>query len=271
MDKILLAHWVGEFGYELFGFQSIMRSLSKQFDKTIIVSRPLNEALYKDFAEFIPHIPSTNITNFATCRDDKPFNYSKIKHTHLIPAQTNLVHWHPRKGFFHWNDKYLLGARHEFIKFGHPAEELRYDIIFHCRATSKNGSGGKNWSPTNYLKIAEKFKHLRMASIGTQNESSCIDHTEDLRGIGLQKLMDIMSSSQMFVGGSSGPAHLASLCGLPHITWGISIIEKRYLESWNPFQTPVIFRPYWHPEVDEIEKLIKIFMGIKRVEPPKSK
>ncbi len=116
----------------------------------------------------------------------------------------------------------------------------------------------------NYIKIAEKFKTLRMASIGSQDASMHIDNTEDLRGIAMGRLMDIMASSQMFVGGSSGPAHLASLCGLPHITWGTKIIENRYLSSWNPFHTPVIFRPYWHPTVDEIEKLVRIFMGIKR-------
>ena len=40
MNNILLAGpWVGEFGWELFCWQAHIRWLSKQFDKTIVISR----------------------------------------------------------------------------------------------------------------------------------------------------------------------------------------------------------------------------------------
>jgi ADP-heptose:LPS heptosyltransferase len=68
-----------------------------------------------------------------------------------------------------------------------------------------------------------------------------------------------MANSTVLVGPSSGPVHLASLCGLPHVTWspknatGIMSNKDRYERIWNPLKTPVTFiEGSWNPEVKEI-------------------
>ena len=52
---LLAGPWVGEFGYELCQWQGFVRKLSREYDDTIVVSRPGHEVLYSDFcSKYIP-------------------------------------------------------------------------------------------------------------------------------------------------------------------------------------------------------------------------
>ena len=63
MSILFAGPWVGEFGWELFGWQAKIRKLAKEYDKTIISSRECNRYLYSDFSdEFIPFLKSRGIT-----------------------------------------------------------------------------------------------------------------------------------------------------------------------------------------------------------------
>lgn len=263
MNKILLSHFYGEMGWELFGFQALMRSLSEQYNKTMIISRPLNYALYADFAtDFIPYTPKTNITNYAKCKDDLPEDfYDNYEYTDLIPAGVQLVHWSTSKGLFNFNDKYLNKARPKYIKFGRKEPNLGYDILLHCRSTIKLRSGGRNWGYGNWSQLVTSLRGYHIACIGTEDASLWIDGTDDMRGIGMGRLTDLMASSRLVVGTSSGPMHLSQLCGTPHLVISSKINRLRYLRDWAPFRTECIFVDGWgwKPPVEEIEKLIKSY------------
>jgi hypothetical protein len=111
------------------------------------------------------------------------------------------------------------------------------------------------------MRLVEKLKGYHIACIGTEDASLHIDGTDDMRGIGMGKLVDLMASSRLIAGGSSGPMHLAALCGLPHLVWSAPINRLRYLRDWNPFGTECLFVDQWgwHPPVEEIEKKLKGF------------
>ena len=51
--------WYGEFGWELLTWQAFCRKKAKEFDHVYVSSFPGMEALYKDFARFIPHRHAT--------------------------------------------------------------------------------------------------------------------------------------------------------------------------------------------------------------------
>jgi hypothetical protein len=65
-------------------------------------------------------------------------------------------------------------------------------------------------------------------------------------------------------GHSSGPLHLASLCGTPHLVWtnrktyGMGKTSREKYESWwNPLRTPVtVLDSGFDPTVDEVAGLI---------------
>ena len=85
-----------------------------------------------------------------------------------------------------------------------------------------------------------------MGSIGLRSETLDLQNVQEFREQGLDRLMNIMASAQIVVGPSSGPMHLASLCGTPHLVWTDrrtyamrKTSREKYETWWNPFHTPV--------------------------------
>lgn len=256
-EKILLAGpWIGEFGWELFCWQGFVRNISKEFDKTIIIGRPTNELLYKDFCdEFIPFDPKSFNTDAWRCHGAKSAKdlIKDIKHTTYLNGQFDI-------GFRYAKPHGLLTMGHatkqKFHKYTSDTSNESYDVIFHCR-NKKTGSD-RNWSKKQWEKLLEELPdNLNVACIGN-DEAFHIDGTIDKRNIDLDELVSIMNNSKIIVGPSSGPMHLASLSGLKHLVWSEEFNRDRYEKVWNPFNTEVIFYSdgKWNPKPKKIKELI---------------
>jgi len=261
MAKLFAGPYVGEFGWLLFGWQGFLRSMSKDYDHVAIAGREDHRIFYEDFVdEYIPYEPMGIHTRYTKCKDEHvpaefydPFQgYDKI-----IPAQTQLVSWSQSRGFFHYNQQYVGDHKQEFRRFGNSKDNL-FDIIFHARDTEKCGSKGRNWGQRRWDRLYEKFKGEKVVFIGSKEEAYCPIGAPDLRGMRLRYVIDIIAGAKVVVGGSSGPIHLASLCGTPHVVWGHPLNKRRYEQDWNPLKTPVRFHgaDYWRPSVDTVEGLV---------------
>ena len=89
-----------------------------------------------------------------------------------------------------------------------------------------------------------------------------------MRRARLGQQMDLLASARLCVGPSSGPMHLASLCGCTHLVWcgGPKGEWKRtrahYLKSWNPHGTAV--RAYahgsWQPKLEKVRDWTAAFL-----------
>jgi hypothetical protein len=99
---------------------------------------------------------------------------------------------------------------------------------------------------------------LSIASIGRENDAMYINGTTSLINCELKDLADVMASSRLIAGPSSGPIHFASLCGLPQVVWSESKNRIKYLKYWNPFNVKVSFydEEQWNPSVKNIYRLI---------------
>ena len=151
----------------------------------------------------------------------------------------------------------------KYIKYGDPTVAPKhYDVLIHARGTDKHGTGFRNWPE---FKWADLIKHtgLSYASIGSQEGSYHVDNTDDLRGVSLEELCGYMSASTMVIGPSSGPMHLASLCGTPHFVWsGDKPNVDRYEKYWNPLKTRVKVLDHthgWDPPLLTILKELEKF------------
>lgn len=131
-----------------------------------------------------------------------------------------------------------------FYKYGNP-KRIK-DILIHAR-------GIKRKSAINYKRWEEL--DLDAGYIGTQQDKC---YGEDYRGIDLQQLMDMIAGAKVVVGVSSGVMHLAAACGTSLVVWGDNrtyfgeTLEKRYKQTWNPFNVRVVWLNGWHPEPKEI-------------------
>jgi hypothetical protein len=129
---------------------------------------------------------------------------------------------------------------HCFIRFGNQLES-GYDIVLHVRNRLDGVHHNNLYSIPNWNKLINRLRdagYTKLVAIGTKRQALPLDGVDDLRDAPLQHVMDVIRSARMAIGPSSGPLHLASLCGTPHIVWG-EPPKDRFETIWNPFKTPV--------------------------------
>jgi hypothetical protein len=259
MTTLIAGPWVGEFGWELFAWQAYLRSMSVFFDKTVIISRTKSKSLYDDFCdEFISFDKVTGLSDsfFMYNFDFKKEAIKILKDSNISLKDITLLM--PRRigipPYTHYKDLVKIGEypiKPNYIRFGQP-EEKKIDYIFHIR--NRKLREKDNWSIDNWLTLREIFKTKKIACVGTTKESGWIEGTEDLRDIPLNDLFNTFYNAKCAFGPSSGPMHLASLCGCPHVVWSRKENLSRYTDTWNPLETPILFdsKFSWHPKAEYI-------------------
>jgi hypothetical protein len=254
-EVLFAGPWTGEFGWALINWQPFLRKLSRLYQKVIVSCRKGNEAMYEDFAhDFLFH----DIKGIFECNKalsiENPEELERIHST--IPVQADHL---PSVGWQHFKRK-------EFIKFGKPTLALGTDIIFHPRG--RRYGLDRNWDKGKWNVLIEGLNRygLRIGCIGLKDETLDIEGDFiDFRDSPLKKVMDLMASTRLVIGPSSGPMHLSSLCGAPHLVW--TDREKfargktnrfKYEKWWNPFDTSAcILDEYgFDPPVGPVEKNI---------------
>jgi len=248
MGKIAFAQpFIGEFGWEIITWAPYLRKLSNDYMHMIVSSFPGMEALYTGFhcpVEFVPHRHPGRALDW---RDISTVDYDKPDLS-AYTAPVDIIE--PLKSYR------LQG---EYIRYGTPKKDKRFNILFHARNIQK--ARGKNWPASKWQMLADQF--FNTASIGTKDDMH-IPGTEDMRGIPLQALMDLIAGAQVVVGQSSGVMHLASMCGTRHVVWADQktyfweTLDKRYKETWNPLGTEVdwIDTENWNPSPKEVAAAI---------------
>ena len=240
-EKVLFAGpFVGEFGMELFSWQGYVRALSKQFDKTIVASRPSNEFIYKDFCdEFIPFDPGSNNADGYNCFSPItiPNIHDKYNPTKVFTATTQQEH-----------SKITSGLEQNFVSYQtDKSDKFNIDICV-CARNFKEGAATKiqrNWDIGECEKTVVMLKEngYSVGSVGLKCSASYINGTENFMDISLKDMSTLLSSCKVIIGPSSGIMHFASLCKCAQIVWGELNLEKRYRVDWNPFSSSVIYIP----------------------------
>ena len=255
MKRLIVGPWSGEFGWELFAWQAYIRTLAKEYDHTTIISRPASEPLYADFCDrFVEFTPSGGLADAFFMHGFDPKTVLRgIIQDNGITLGTGATLFLPRRLGFpphtHYEQLLIIGEhviKPEYVRYGSPDDRL-YDFVFHIR--SRRLREEDNWSIENWQSLRDMFPDKKIACMGTKEESGWIEGTADLRNAPLGELFNVLHNAECAFGPSSGPMHLASLCGLPHVVWSIPANKIRYEENWNPLTTPVLFDSTadWHP------------------------
>ena len=258
MEKVLLAGpWIGEMGWELFCWEGFVRKQSRNYDRTIVIGRPGNGFLSKDFAdryiEFDPGSFKTDAWNCHGAKDAKQI-IASIPHTNYLTGKFDIGMRYTKNGVV--DTRGFFFKEQEFYKYTTDITYEGYDVIFHCR--NKSTGADRNWDASKWRNLLTELPDdLKVACIGN-HEAFHIDGTKDLRGMDLEDLCILFKNSKIVVGPSSGPMHYASLCGTKHLVWSTEYNRVRYEKDWNPFNTEVIFysAEEWNPEPKNIATVI---------------
>jgi hypothetical protein len=256
MRALVTGVCVSEFGWELLEWQGYLRSISSSFAKIVISSTDGLFPLYADMHPiFIPH-------RICGSRDCHRLRSGTIKNPdELVRVRGEIDKVVKQLSFEGYKVKQIsAGARYpiasqKFVKYGCAQNIASYDrfaIVIHARNCQENHPfGGSNYPEELWdVLIAQMYRRLggvTIAAIGTKEASLAPRGVADYRGVPLMEVMDLMASAKLVIGPSSGPMHLASLCGTPHVVWCTDKNQpaiantnyKRYTSAWNPFGTPV--------------------------------
>jgi len=264
VKKTFLAPWGGELGWEVATWIPYLR-LRSQKSNVIALCQKEHAYLYEDFAYNIIYCKWKGskdrwLVNGKGPRLSIAFRKKYKKYGLVKPrAERCMKGW--KKGLF--------------FKYGQDSPEPGYDVLIHARNIKKNDWIDKACGRPHNMsrkKWEEVVAHLKkktsdIACIGTMDGSRHLSDITDLRGIPIKRLCGIMANSKLIIGESSGPMHLASHCGLPHVVISHSRTENsingnnnkgRYKRLWNPFNIPcsVVHHEKWSPPVEKIMKKV---------------
>jgi len=265
--NLLAGPWAGEFGWQVSAWIPYLRAISHLYSKIVVVCRPGDWYLYKDFADdYIYHNPKGNpdmwyARRFPTKKPKMPKFIEK-----LYPFGRN----HHGYEIIKPSKKSCIHGLRKFFKYGEGESTFynAFDIVIHARAEDKYGQSDRNWPIDKYerlLRHLRKDSLVKVCSVGTK--AYHIPGTEDLRNIALSELCNIMNHSKMTIGPSSGVMHLSHLCGCPILVWtynkwekGIKATNKeRYKKIWRAWDSPIkVIDEYgWQPSVRAVEKEVR--------------
>lgn len=125
-------------------------------------------------------------------------------------------------------------------------------VGFHAR-DCEDKQPERNWDEFKWCDLTAEVRPQWAIWFGAKNAAMNGDGI-DYRGQILSNVTQKMAQCEMLVGPSSGPLHLANMCGVPVVWWSSNAKDvPRYGQVWNPFECPnVQASGSWDPSVAEV-------------------
>lgn len=263
-QTLVVAPYVGEFGWELMNWQARVRWLIAQvgYSRVIVVATADREPLYDHSRESTrPHFIACGTTDLpGHANDDHRIdsNGQPISAAQLTSQLHAFVKQACRAIIDDWNAADILTPpfdstiwpttpRHQrFTDLREPAP-IETDIVLIPR--SRTLADQRNQPAQWWSDLAS-----RLQSQGLRVETYA--H-------GVAAAIRQLSRTRLAIGASTGGLHLASLCRCPHYVWGCGAEARwtslgmtnrqRYETVWNPLATPCIYDECgWQPTVDHV-------------------
>ena len=265
VKTLLAGPWFGELGWEIATWVPTVRAAGRHYERTVVVCQPGHHYLYQDFArEFvIEHRGGLQDRWMLDWKEHKPQASIREKYPEadiLYPTKESIYH----------------GAK-AYHKYGTETNGVNPEanvVLLHARTERHAESENRNWAAANYDALVSMLHRSHpdtlIFSVGSRKGAAHVENTGDLRDIPLIVLCQQMHRAKVIAGPSSGPMHLASFCGLPHVVWTTAERRKaiggtnrdRYERLWNPLQThcTIIDKWDWQPPVEPIYNAVKEYL-----------
>lgn len=233
----------GELGWEAINYVPHINYIcsNKKFDEIHIVVRKGREALYPMGTHFYPISLSTSKSMGNSGHRPpgdkivKILRKRKLEVTKIEPLPSGC----------------RLAKHRVFLRYRSNESSLnkwrcisKNSVTLCVRGRSfgkhKNWKGEKWRSLCEYL-LAQSFIPVITGvheTVSFEAPLECIDLRDKTT---IEDFLAVAQLSRFVMGQSTGPAHLASLAGVPHAIWGSARIQDRYMKSWNPHKTPVVY------------------------------
>lgn len=259
-NKVLYAGpWIGEFGWELCWWNPMVRHYAKQSDHTTVSAPESSRYLY-EFADIFIPLQAEGTTYWeGELKDDPP----------VVSASLFLD---PRTEFARYaGEPDRISTKRLWRLLAPKSPVHKADILCTFRPQKYIGKrliNGKEYPLAECQKLVNILidQGFSVACFGG-TDNHCPSGAKDLRHQSLEEQCSAIAAARCVIGPSSGPIHLASLCGCSHVTWIASThhtLEQRYTKLWNPFNTPVRFICQNRlPSSNEVMKHVEVLLSEK--------
>lgn len=265
-DKVTLyvGPWIGEFGWELCWWSSIIRRISVQYDEVIVACRKNSSYLYEYATEIIEisACPTTASSYLGRLLSKMPPKWGE---NGTIISPKSLYEKHKDN-----NHSILIPEALCINLSPKMISKNSVDIMCNFRV----GKDHKEYPP----KMCDILVNLLLSAgytVGCFGSLSdyCPEKALDFRNYGLEEQCAILGNAKCAVGHSSGAMHLASFCGCLHIIWhvkrpwlNVEMLTNRYRKYWNPFNTSMHYITNNIPQPEDVTKEIKKLLNEYKME-----
>ena len=260
--------WLSELGWELMVWQAAVRyqRISKQYQKVYVITFRNREILYEN-CEVYPHDHELINADFGIGRVSEE-KISKLVHACVNHFKLNVPFdvFTPNR-YLSFRQKLGRKFRSDLMHrkfYVDNVENQRFDVAFHFRAFERPGDKiPKSFSQEKADRIVDLCRsyNLRVCCIGAPGYSYVAPGAENRQSNNLSTTISYICASNLVVGGSSAPMHLAVLCGVPIVVWiGSPPGADRYWTYGNPFQSRVflVTDKTFDPEVGPTFDMVKL-------------
>jgi ADP-heptose:LPS heptosyltransferase len=259
MLRILFAPiFPGELGWEIINYVPYINYLCslKQYHEVHIEVRPGREALYPMGTHFYSVALDTHKAMGNNGPSGSSKAYKKLKKQKYSIDLAKVPHG---------GCSYVKNRK--FLKYEATSESLsKWDLPSNAVSLLVRGrkkGSHKNLSLDYWLRLCEFLVDQSYTpiisglkeTIDLGSPQGCINLQDQTT---MADLIAILQKSRFAIGQSTGPAHLASLCGIPHAVWGAKRIKERYISSWNPYNTMVEYHSCSHEFECSFEEIISL-------------
>jgi hypothetical protein len=264
---LIVAPYVGEFGWELMNWQARVRRLAGRghYARVIVCASADRRPLYDwsewgDRLEFCPvdlsEIPGQANDDHRVNGEGEALDPIKLRSQVAELVQRGCE----RDGLRTTNAQVLMPGFNsklwpthkrwqQFSRFGEQSK-IRTDIVLVTR--TRTHASQRNQSAAWWGELAAALVRAGHRVDFYPSGPQCLDQA-----------IDLLNSSRLAVGASTGGMHLASLCRCPHLVWGSGPAQRwtsfgisnrqRYETIWNPLGTPCIYDECgWQPSVSHV-------------------
>lgn len=247
MRTLFAGPYAGEFGWELCLWNPFLRRRAQEFDRVIVAAPAASRHLYEfahDFAAVEVEPGTSDFTYGRVARWlDRPTVPGDAERIDPCDARTQALVRHEL-------ERFATGAgaddpEKQWRSLRSSPNTTHFDVA--CAFRPEKVFNGKRFPEKAYAadlceELVQRLwaQGLTVACVGG-SDNYCPPGAADFRGAPLAVQCAVLSDARVAVGPSSGPLHLAQLCGCPVVTWydrpEWRDLDSRYQRggTWNPF------------------------------------
>ena len=244
--RLVAGPYLGEFGWELCCWNPRLRALARDYDEVVVLAPARSRPLYEFATRFVPVNARPGSSDYMSGELEGALPSVSGRGWSVRPAPSTVAE--ELRALTDPAVASAVAAAKAWRRFAWESLPASPPLEVCLALRGPKALGGKLYTRKAWAPIhADAFgamlleRGLRVAVVGGPDNRG-LPGALDLRGAPLEQQIAALANAGVTVGPSSGPMHLAQLCGSAVVTWYDASPDQRrlsrlrYESAWNPWR-----------------------------------